>query len=93
MKLKGSNKRRGRPGASALEWPRDLAGGCARATAIGSNRLLVENHTGILALSDTCVRLQTGAGAITVTGRELKLCDARRGALIVRGIIERVELP
>ena len=44
----------------ALEWPRDLAGGCARATAIGANRLLVENYTGILELTDTRVRLNTG---------------------------------
>ncbi len=84
--------RRGpRPGA--LEWPRDLSGRCARATAIGSNRLLVENYTGILELTDARVRLSTGGGPITVTGRNLQLCDARRGTLIITGQLERVELP
>ena len=77
----------------ALEWPRDLAGRCARATAIGSNRLLVENYTSILELTDTRVRLATGTGPITVTGRGLTLCDARRGALIIRGELQQVDLP
>ena len=81
------------PRPEALEWPRDLSGRCARATAIGSNRLLVENYTGILELTDVRVRLSTGSGPITVTGRGLQLCDARRGALIITGRLERVELP
>ena len=84
--------RRG-PGPGALEWPRDLSGRCARATAIGSNRLLVENYTGLLELTDARVRLSTGGGPITVTGSGLQLCDVRRGALIITGRLERVELP
>ena len=84
-------RRAPRPGA--LEWPRDLAGQCARATALGSNRLLVENYTGLLELTDARVRLSTAGGPITVTGRDLRLCDARRGALIIAGHLERVELP
>ena len=101
MRGKGSNAgfprrsifrtRPAQPGA--LEWPRDLAGGCARATAIGANRLLVENYTGILELTDTRVRLATGQGPMTVTGRGLALCEARRGALIVKGALQRVDLP
>lgn len=77
----------------ALVWSRDLTGRSARVTAIGSNRLLVENHTGILELTDCRVRLGTGCGPITVTGVGLALCDARKGALIVQGSIRRVELP
>lgn len=86
-----STPRRVRP--DALVWPRDLSGACARVTAIGSDRLLVENHTGILELTDSRVRLCTGAGPICVTGRGLSLCQARPGALIVKGQIQRVELP
>ena len=79
--------------ADALAWTRDISGRCARTVAIGSHRLLVENHTGILELTPERVVLDTRCGAITVTGRDLALCDARRGALIVRGCIERVALP
>ena len=76
-----STPRRVRP--DALVWPRDLSG----------DRLLVENHTGILELTDSRVRLCTGAGPICVSGRGLSLCQARPGALIVKGQIQRVELP
>ena len=81
------------PEPDALVWSRDLTGRCARATAIGSDRLLVENHTRILTLSDTCIRLATGSGDITVTGQTLSLCEVRPGALIVKGALERVDLP
>lgn len=77
----------------ALVWSRDLSGRCARTTAIGSDRLLVENHTRILALTDTCIRLATGGGDITVTGRNLSLCEVRPGALIIKGELARVDLP
>lgn len=77
----------------ALEWPRELAGSCPRTTTIGANRLLVENYTGILELTDCRVRLSTGCGSLTVTGRGLQLCEARVGTLIIRGQLQRVELP
>ena len=85
--------RRASPPPNALVWSRDLTGHCARATVIGSDRLLVENHTGILEVSDSRVRLNTGCGPMLVTGRDLTLQDARRGAVIIRGALQQVELP
>ena len=80
-----------RPGA--LLWSDDLMGRCARVTAIGSGRLLVENHTGLLELTDTRVKLNTGSGVLTVIGEGLRLCEARPRAMIVTGVIRRVDLP
>ena len=85
--------RRRRPDLPALEWAEDAAGLCPRVTAIGSHSLLVENHTGLLAFSDTLVVLDSRAGALTVTGCGLSLRCVRAGALIVRGSLHRVELP
>ena len=81
------------PDAPALEWVRDASGHCPRATAIGSHSLLVENHTGILAFSDSRVELDSHAGILRVLGKNLSLSGVRQGALIVRGDISRVELP
>ena len=87
-------RRRRRPQPTdALAWADDLLGHCARVTALGSRRILVENHTGILELTEDRVRLSTGCGPITIAGRSLSLCDVRKNALIVRGEIERVDLP
>lgn len=81
------------PNVPALEWLRDVSGRAARVTAIGSRRLLVENHRGIIEYSDDTVRLSTACGALTVHGHWLALCEVRPNALIVRGCILRVEFP
>ncbi len=77
----------------AMDWMDDVTGRCARATAIGNRRLLVENYTAIIAFSDERIRLDTGGGALCVTGRDLSLREVRSGSLIVRGEIHRVDLP
>ena len=80
-----------RPGA--LIWLEDLMGRCARVTAIGNGRVLVENHTGLLELTEQRIRLNTGCGSVVITGEGLTLCEARPRALIVKGAISRVDLP
>ncbi len=85
--------RRERRSLPALEWAEDAAGRCARATAIGSRSLLVENHTGIRAFAGDCVELGTQEGPLRVYGVGLTLRDARPGVLIIHGHIARVELP
>lgn len=77
----------------ALEWAEDMTGRCPRITAVGSRSLLVENHTGIIAFSDSRVLLDSRAGTLRVEGRGLALDCVRDGALILRGEIRRVELP
>ena len=83
-------KRRNLPG---LEWVEDAAGRCVRATVVGNRSLLVENHTGILGFTGEAVRLDTARGPLCVTGSDLTLRDVRPGTLVVRGNIERVDLP
>ena len=83
------NKRR----PDALLWPQDLLGHCARLSVVGTGRLLVENHTGILELTPTLIRLNTGCGPIAVWGDCLALCEARPRAIIVSGRIRRIDLP
>lgn len=89
----GTRPRHIRAESPALEWARDVTGGCARTTAIGSRSLLVENHTSIADFSEQRVLLNTRSGPLCVLGSGLSLKDVRPGALIVRGSIRRVELP
>ncbi len=86
-------RRAARHSLPAMEWLEDVSGKTARTTAIGSRKLLVENYTGILEFSDTCIRLMTGCGSIQITGHGLYLCDVRPNALIIHGEIQRVDLP
>ena len=70
--------RRGHSYPPALEWTEDVSGRCPRITALGSHSLLVENHTGILAFTESRIVLNS---------------RARAGAVIIRGDIQRIELP
>lgn len=88
-----SPRRKRRNTSPALEWLEDISGKAARTTAIGSRKLLVENHTGILSFSQERIRLNTGCGPLEIEGSDLSLQDVRPGALIVHGEIHRVELP
>ena len=81
------------PAAPALEWLSDISGLAARTTAIGSRRILIENHTGIQDFTDEQVRLFTAAGPLCIHGRNLTLCEVRENALIVHGCIRQVDLP
>ena len=81
------------PSVPALEWVRDLSGRTARVTAVGSGRVLVENHCGVEDFTDECVCLSTAAGRMTLRGSGLALCEVRPTALIVRGCIRLIELP
>jgi len=81
------------PGVPALEWISDVSGRTARVTAIGSRRILIENHTGIQDFSCDLVRLSTPSGPLCVHGDGLSLCDVRPNALIVYGCIRSVDLP
>lgn len=81
------------PAVPALEWLSDVSGRAARATAIGSRRLLIENHTGIQHYSDNCVCLQTARGVMRIHGSSLSLNEVRPGALIVHGSIRMLEFP
>ena len=85
--------RRGHPYPPALEWTEDVSGRCPRITAVGGHSLLVENHTGIAAFTDSRVLLNSRAGTVCATGSGLTLSCARAGAVIIRGDIRRVELP
>ena len=76
-----------------MDWLCDVSGKSARVTSIGRNSLLVENHTGILELSDRRIQLGTRCGRITVEGERLSLSDVRLGMLAIHGIIHHVRLP
>lgn len=81
------------PPVPALEWVSEVSGRVARATAVGSRRILIENHTGIQEYTGEHVRLSTANGPLSIHGRDLTLCEVRPNALIVHGCIRQVDLP
>lgn len=80
-------------GAEALELPMDVLGNQARITLAGDGCALIENHRGILEVSDQSVRLLTRQGVLRILGEGLELCQVRPDALKVEGNIFVLELP
>ena len=53
----------------------------------GNERVLIEEHRGILAYGDEEIRVGTSFGMAVVEGRELRLCCMSRSQLVIRGRI------
>lgn len=58
----------------------------------GENRVLIENHLGVIAYSRETVRVKVRFGCICVSGCGLELLRMSREQLIIRGRIDGVTL-
>ncbi len=77
----------------AMEWLEEAAGALPRLMLAGGRRAMIENHTGILEFSPSCVRLMTRQGVLCIRGEALLLTQIRPDALTVRGEIHMIEMP
>ena len=75
------------PSVPALEWVRDLSGRTARVTAVGSGRVLVENHCGLLAYSRECIIIDGGRTRVCLRGTDLQLVAMDSAAVLISGTI------
>ncbi len=82
-----------RPAFPALEWLDEASGQLPRIILAGGRRAMIENHTGVVAFTEDCIRLMTRQGVLTITGANLLLSEVRPDALTVRGDIQAVQLP
>ena len=53
----------------------------------GNERVLIEEHRGILGYGDEEIRVGTSFGALVIEGMELRLCCMSRSQLVIQGRI------
>ena len=53
----------------------------------GNERVLIEEHRGILSYGDEEIRVGTSFGVAVIQGMELRLCCMSRSQLVIRGRI------
>ena len=58
----------------------------------GSERLLVEQHRGIVSYSTECIRIAASTGTLVVEGEHLHLCCMSRSQLVIRGTLRCLRL-
>lgn len=56
----------------------------------GNERVLIEEHRGILAYGDEEIRVGTSYGMAVIEGFDLRLCCMSRSQLVIRGRIAGV---
>jgi sporulation protein YqfC len=70
--------------------PEDVIYGVPKVVLVGEERLLVENHEGIVEYGRERVRVRTSCGLLEVEGLELSLNHLGAGDLLVQGRVTRV---
>ena len=78
--------------AGRLDLPADGVAGAPKVTVTGTSRVLVENHRGLLAYSDTEVTVDGKSTRVRVRGDGLLLRAMDREMLLVTGTILGVDL-
>lgn len=76
--------------ADRLELPPD-AFGALKLSLCGRNRLLVENHRGIIAYGQSAIEIDTAASKLVVRGDELRLCAMDKHDMLICGRIISLE--
>ncbi len=58
----------------------------------GNNRVLLENHRGVVAYSGTLIRIRTGNGIVSVCGSDLIIECMSRFQLVITGCVHGVTI-
>lgn len=78
--------------AERLDLPAEAVAGAPRVTLTGTTRVLIENHKGILAYTDTELEVNGGKTRIRVRGDDLLLRAMDSEMLLVTGTIFGVDM-
>ena len=78
--------------AELFDLPADVIAGLPHLEMIGGRQLVLEQHKGLLAYSDTAIDINTGTLVVRVRGTGLQLLAMTAEGLRVGGTIEAVEV-
>ncbi len=84
-------RRKARKLDEILEIPVELSTNNPKITAVGFERVLVENYKGILEYQDYFVRLNTYIGIININGFNLNLEEMTSDDLLITGQIDSID--
>ena len=76
--------------AERLDFPAEVVAGATRVTLTGADRVLVENHKGLLCCTETEVEVSCGHGMVRISGNNLLLRAMDAEMLLVTGRITGV---
>lgn len=78
--------------AADPDLPGELLPGQSLVELTGDNRVLIENHRGVVEYSRCRIGIAVGFGLLQVCGHCLELARMTREMLVITGQVERIEL-
>jgi sporulation protein YqfC len=76
-----------------FELPSEVLLDLPRLVMSGNEKLIIENHRGLLEYTNEIVRVETTHGEIRITGEDLNLVSIVQEEIWLEGRINRVEMP
>ena len=76
----------------ALEVSREVSKANTKVTIIGFDEMLIENYKGILEYEEFYIKIKTEIGNININGFKLNLEQVTEDDVLVKGIIESIEI-
>lgn len=73
-----------------LDLPGEPIPGQSLVEIAGDNRVLIENHHGMIQYSGEKIGVKTSFGSILVCGRNMELCTMSRDQLVIKGCIDSI---
>ena len=70
----------------------EIQGKLPLAELTGFNRVLIENHTGVLAYSQEVITVKVSCGSLQINGQNMMLAEMSREQLVITGQIEGVQV-
>ena len=78
--------------AQMLDMPRELDKTQTKVTIISFDEILIENYKGIMEYEEFFVRVNTEIGIININGFNLKLEQMTNEDILVKGVINSIDL-
>lgn len=74
-----------------LELPKELVLDLPKLTMVGNKDMMIENYKGVIEYGSARIRINTGLGAVKITGEGLELKEITSEDIIISGKIQSVE--
>ncbi|MBR2744619.1 MAG: YabP/YqfC family sporulation protein [Clostridia bacterium] len=75
----------------ALEIPEEVVSSVPKITALGFEKLMIENYKSILEYQDFFIRISTCIGIININGFDLKMNEMTSDDIVVEGKIDSLD--
>lgn len=76
--------------SNAFELPKDIVLDVSKVIIIGTDQVTIENHKGIIEYGEGLIRINTGSGIMSLSGRNLSIKHIFQEEITITGEIQSI---